>query len=298
MYTAAFDISKITKPVTDVGFIGNNNTKRIEIEYHNIFDDVADNVYSILSEYDNDDPNTAVEVLELLQDYANKLFEWSQDAIGGIIYKLNDESDREWQKHANKMSGYLRHTLETAPVLPLMQDYMRQNVGLIQSMPLRAAERVQELVMENLKTGKHRAEGLVDQIMNIGNVTKNRAKLIARTEVSKMSTGLTMARSEATGIGWYVWKSSHDARVRGSHNLMDQVLISWGDPPSPEELDHKKSYGHYHAGSTFNCRCYPRPLIRMDDVSWPCKVYHNGSITRMRKADFMELSKGQVPMAA
>jgi SPP1 gp7 family putative phage head morphogenesis protein len=298
MYTASFDISKIAKPVMDVGYLGNNNTKRIEIEYHSLLDDVAGNVYNILNDYDENDPDSVIDLLETLQDYANQLFDWSQDALGGIIYKLNDESKREWDKHANKMGGYLRHTLETAPVLPLMQDYMRQNVGLIQSMPLRAAERVQELVLENLKTGQYRAEGLVDQIMNIGNVTKNRAKLIARTEVSKMSTGLTMARSEATGIGWYVWRTSHDARVRGSHNLMDQVLISWDDPPSPEELDHKKSYGHYHAGSTFNCRCYPRPLLRYEDVNWPCKVYRNGSIERMRKADFIELSQGQVPLAA
>jgi len=78
---------------------------------------------------------------------------------------------------------------------------------------------------------------------------------------------------------------------------MDQVLVAWDNPASPETLDGaKRSYGHYHPGETYNCRCYARPLIRIDDVSWPHKVYHNGSIVMMRKADFTELSAGQIPL--
>ncbi len=187
-----------------------------------------------------------------------------------------------------------------APIKPLLEKYMEDNVKLIKSVPLNAAKRIEKIVLENIKMGAQRAEGLTDIVMAIGELPdtmRSRAKLIARTETAKMTTGLTRARSEALGMGWYVWRSTHDIRVRSSHKLMDQVLVSWDDAPNPELLDHqKRDYGSYHPGEIFNCRCYARPLIRIDDVQWPHKVFHNGSIIRMRKADFIKISAGQIPV--
>jgi hypothetical protein len=37
-------------------------------------------------------------------------------------------------------------------------------------------------------------------------------------------------------------------------------------------------------------------MVRIDDIDWPAKVYHNGSIVMMKKADFAELSAGQIPL--
>jgi len=177
-----------------------------------------------------------------------------------------------------------------------MEQYLADNVGLIQSMPLRAAERVQELVLQSLKTGEYRAEGLAEQIINVGNITRNRAKLIARTEVARISTGFTKARSEVLDLPWYMWKTSHDARVRSSHKLMNKVLIKWNDPAAPEELDplSKKSYGHYHPGEIFNCRCFPQPIIHIDDITFPANIYRGGRIQYINKSDFMALNSGQM----
>jgi uncharacterized protein with gpF-like domain len=110
--------------------------------------------------------------------------------------------------------------------------------------------------------------------------------LIARTEVSKTSTALTRARSEDIGIRWYVWKTSEDARVRSSHKHMDNVLISWSSPPSPEKLDGLRSVGHYHAGEIWNCRCYAEPVIEVEYLSWPHKVYCGGQIVKMSRKQF------------
>jgi hypothetical protein len=68
------------------------------------------------------------------------------------------------------------------------------------------------------------------------------------------------------------------------------VLVSWRDPPSPEELaGEEKTYGKYHAGEIFNCRCEPLPLIEAEDVSWPHKVYTGGKIRMLGLKEFKRL---------
>lgn len=273
---------------------------RWEREYNALLNAVTRNVERILHRFSPNDPASSIEVIKELQGYAEKLEDWAKEKIGGIIYNLNDDSRKKWEKQSANISKYLRIEMEKAPIKGLLKQYMEENVKRIKSVPLNAAKKIEKIVLENLKTGAERAESLTDIVMQIGKLPdsmRSRAKLIARTEIAKMSTGLVKARAVSSDINWYVWRSTHDIRVRSSHKLMDKVLVAWDDPASPEELDGaKRSYGHYHPGEIFNCRCYARPLIRISDVEWPAKVYRNGRITMMRKADFMEISAGQIPI--
>jgi hypothetical protein len=87
--------------------------------------------------------------------------------------------------------------------------------------------------------------------------------------------------------------------VRGSHRLLQGVLVQWSDPPSPEALFHERSYGHYHAGNTFNCRCYPAPVLNLNTLVWPHRVYAGGAIRMMTLVRFKEMFQIQsVPLAA
>ena len=134
--------------------------------------------------------------------------------------------------------------------------------------------------------------------MKTKDITKNRAATIARTEISRAATGLTKARSEAINIYWFIWRSTKDIRTRKAHKLLNGVLVNYSDPPSPESLIGEKSYGYYLPGAIFNCRCYAAPLIRIDDISWPAKVYRNDKIERMARNKFVELTEGQYRLAA
>ena len=126
-------------------------------------------------------------------------------------------------------------------------------------------------------------------------LAENRIRLIARTEISRAETDLTRARAERIGADWYQWATSEDQRVRKSHKNMDKVLVAWNDPPNPEVLVNEKSNaGHYNGGSTYNCRCLCLPIISLDEISWPARVYSAGSITRMTRAKFSKLSGYQI----
>ena len=44
--------------------------------------------------------------------------------------------------------------------------------------------------------------------------------------------------------------------------------------------------GNYGPGEIYNCRCYPEPLLRFDQTSWPAKVYYKGRVQHMTLAAF------------
>lgn len=220
-----------------------------------------------------------------------------------MITALYVGSRRTWREAAREaMKGreiydMLQRELQ-GPVGDRVRDLVEQNARLITSFPLDIAKRANAFVREEAEKGR-RASAIADDLMRqFPDMAESRIQLIARTETSKASTALTRARSEELGTIAYIWRSSKDARVRSSHRRMDGVIVLWNDPPSPEELDHVKSYGRYHAGDTFNCRCFPVPLLRLDKIQWSARVHVNGEITRMTRADFESFAGGAYAAAA
>ena len=173
----------------------------------------------------------------------------------------------------------------------LMQ--VRTNAWYIKTFPRDIARELTDYIQSESMKGR-RAYSIAKELQEIYDEKSiARMNLIARTETSKTQTALTQARAESIGISWYVWRTSEDARVRNSHEHMEGVLIKWSDPPNPEALDpnaEQKPYGSYHAGETFNCRCYPEPVVSLDFLDFPMQVYHSGSIQRMTKAQFENIT--------
>ncbi len=298
MYIKPYIHDTEKKPVNvfDTDFSYN---KRIEREYYSRLNQVNNQIDEILWGYDANDPMSSIDVTQALEDYSNSLLDWATDLVGGVVYNLNIDDERAWRSHSAAISKHLKWEVQHVPLEPIMADYINENVKLIKSLPLTAAQKVQQMVLKNLYTGEYRADELSEKIRGLGSITKSRAKLIARTEIAKMSTGLTKARSEFLNIPWYIWKTSGDIRVRSSHQKMNKVLVRWSDPASPEELDkQKRTYGHYHPGQIFNCRCFAQPVIRIEDITFPTKVYYNGQIQTMTREKFVELAGNQMPIAA
>lgn len=177
----------------------------------------------------------------------------------------------------------------------LYHDIVKANAQYITTVPENIAERLTVRMAKGYEVGL-RPEDLMQEVLSEWpSMSAKHAKLIARTEVSKASTALTRDRCEKAKVEWYVWRNSEDERVRSSHRFMDGVIVPWNEPPNPEALDPKreqKPYGNYHAGETFNCRCYPQPLLEFSDVSWPHKVYYQGRVKRMTLAEFKRINGG------
>ena len=171
-----------------------------------------------------------------------------------------------------------------------INQLVHENSGLIKSLPQRIAGTINHHIYMQFTQGV-RSETIMEQIRPYMHGAKEyQIQRLARTEVAKADTAITEVRALDLGLNWYVWKSAHDARVRKSHKLMNDVLVQWNDPPSPELLVGEKFEGRYPAGGVFNCRCVALPLVRVEQISFPVRIYINGSIMRMGYAQFVGIS--------
>lgn len=175
---------------------------------------------------------------------------------------------------------------------------IRENAKLIKTIPRNVAATIVHHIQQRQAEGI-RSEKIVREIApKMKHLKEFQINRIARTEVAKADTAVTRVRAESIGLNWYVWESSEDSRVRPAHRLMDRVLVNWNDAPAPEALDRKKSQGHYHAGNIYNCRCVALPLVSIDEIHFPCKVYTKNKIRLLTKRQFVLLSGGQRNLAA
>jgi len=223
---------------------------------------------------------------EFLRKYA---WQAAQRMVVGLLY----DGANSWRAAAREsMQGRriyeaLRSELR-GPVGGRVRQLIVQNARLISSLPLEIAEKVAQQVAESQQAGE-RAENFSSTLT--AHLTRSRARLIARTETSKASTALTQARSEELGLQWWVWQTSQDQRVRLAHRKMQGVLCSWNDLPAPEQLVGEKSAGHYAAGNIYNCRCYPEPLLYLDQIKWPHRCYRAGSVRYVTRAEFFRIAR-------
>jgi len=98
-----------------------------------------------------------------------------------------------------------------------------------------------------------KAVSMIQQIRQIGNVTVNRARLIARDQTAKLNSTLNQQRQQNLGVTQYIWRTSGDGRVRETHKDNNGKVFNWDKPP--------KDTGH--PGHDINCRCVAEPIIEL-----------------------------------
>lgn len=145
---------------------------------------------------------------------------------------------------------------QTEPWLEQMASaFTKTNVGLIKSIPEKYFQEIEDLVMRKVQAGG-RYEEIRDILEEEGrgkgrfDISKNRAKLIARDQVGKFDGNLTRMRQTELGISRYIWRTSQDERVRPSHSALNGKFFSWDKPPDVG-----------HPGQDIQCRCTADPII-------------------------------------
>lgn len=240
---------------------------------------------------DLDKYNSLMAEFQDSQEYSDFVMAAVQRMVTGLSTG-NYDTWRKAAKEASKGNQLYRSLLLEMQkgIGSAIYDQIMENANLIRTLPTDTAKKVVENITKEAYKGKRASEiaRMIEE--ETSKHSRASAKLIARTEVSKATTALTKARSEDLGLRWYVWRTALDGdRVRKSHRNMEGVLVAWSNPPSPEELVGEPSVGNYHAGNIWNCRCYPEPLISVEDVHWPHKVYYQGKIQKLSKREFEQM---------
>jgi len=174
------------------------------------------------------------------------------------LTEIGRRDTRAWEQYSRQMGMAMREELVSSSTGVVLRAALARQVDLITSLPTVAAQRVHDLTVENLAQSKRPAQ-IAEEIMKTGQVTKSRATLIARTEVARTASELTEARAVAVGSTHYIWRGVRDKRERDSHWHMEGRVCEWANPP---EVEPGK---RYHAGRIYNCRCWPEPIVPLDD---------------------------------
>jgi SPP1 gp7 family putative phage head morphogenesis protein len=220
-----------------------------------------------------------------------------------MIFHINVKNARTWREAAARSSKArvlyeaLKQEMNGATGARVHQ-LVRENASLISSLSLDAARVLTDEVQKAAQAGARPKTMAKIMQRRFPELLRSRTHLISRTETAKASTALTAARCERLSIDWYQWETSSDQRTRLSHKKMHGVIVPWSKPPSPEELVGEKSQGHYQAGEIYNCRCVVIPILTLDDISFPARVYWNGHIETMTKPQFKLIAVGLEERAA
>lgn len=268
-------------------------TRIIQDSFGNAFNYLIDIFNDIAYSSGNDTQNYMDKMRNFQNSEPYNSFVYS--IVKRMVTPIAVQNMRTWRMAAKKATKnpYLYRMLMREINNGLKNDIdiqIEENASLIKTLPLDVANKVTKDISEMTLKGMRASEIAKVIREQTDKHSRASAKLIARTEVSKTTTALTKARCDNLDIRWYIWRTVKDGkRVRESHRVMEDVLVCWNEPPSPEALVGEKSVGNYHAGNIWNCRCYPEPVIDIEDIKWPHKVYHNGKIQMMGKMQFKQM---------
>lgn len=144
------------------------------------------------------------------------------------------------------------------PVALEMARAARANIDLIESIPEQYFDRLREDITESWATGQPWAS-IVDRVQEIGDITENRAALIARDQTSKLNAAFNGVRQKELGIEKFEWQTADDERVRDTHADLDGQVFRWDAPPT---VDGETAT----PGTPINCRCVAGPVFELEEA--------------------------------
>lgn len=230
-------------------------TRKTERWYNRQLLKVAKRVGAIVSSFPNaGDLGTLPGVERALFAYADLLHDWSTVTAAKMLHDVNRADEQAWRDNTVDMSRALREELRQTRTGDTLRELLGEQVTLIKSIPLDAAQRVHDLTLAGLESSG-RAREVAKDIDRQNEVSASKATLIARTEVARSASKLTEARAQQLGSDGYIWRTSEDGDVRDSHREMNGRYVRWSHAPTLSDGTTT------HAGQIFNCRCYPDPVI-------------------------------------
>jgi len=227
--------------------------RRAERIYSQQLSRLAKQIGQIITGYKPTDLNEASTLNDMLRRYADALTPWATKVASDMLTEVNARDIGAWRALGSEISKGVMRDIMLAPAGEAMRELLGEQVTLIKSIPLDAAQRVHELTLKGLEDST-RANQIAKEIMRSGEVSKSKAMLIAHTEVARTGSILTETRAKHVGSDGYIWQTSRDGDVRQSHKEMQGKLVKWSDPPTLDGMTG-------HAGCFPNCRCWAEVLL-------------------------------------
>lgn len=258
---------------------GKPKVSGVQSSYSKALRGVARRIGEMVDLYDPEDYTSLSSLQTLLRRYAKALKPWAARVAASMLADVNRKDQAMWERLSGEIGAQMRFDIRKTHVGTTIRQLMQEQVDLITSLPLEASERVHKLAIEGLQ-GERRARDIAKMIYASQEVTKSRAVLIARTEVSRAATVLSQVRAGQAGITHYIWRTAGDGTVREGHKAMEGKVCEWAHPPAVNE--NGRIYYH-HPGAIWNC--FPgETLVTPGKVSRVIRARYSGELVRVRAA--------------
>lgn len=196
------------------------------------------------------------------------------DRIASIAKMTKNVSLMEWKRAVHDTLGI--DLLSDYYNASFYEEYLRrwidENVLKIKSIPQITLDEMRDIILDGYRRGRS-IRDIQREIQETYNVTKHKARMLARDQVASLNSQISQAQQRDAGVTEYVWSTSKDSRVRDCHAELEGKTFSWDDPP--EMWYETKSRGivytgrHCHPGEDFLCRCVAIPKFNFENLSIP-----------------------------
>lgn len=199
------------------------------------------------------------EMIKALLAYSKLIEPWARRQSAKMLFKVSQKSKAAFTKQSKLIGKLMQSSVAEADVGRAAEEMMKEQVLLIQSIPVKAAERAQKLALEAAYSGA-RASEVAEELARSGKVSESDAIRIARTETARANASINQTRAQSVGSKSYRWRNAEDESVRHAHKFykgkrLDGRVFLWSQPPTLED----GTTGH--PGTFPNCRCYAEPVF-------------------------------------
>lgn len=174
------------------------------------------------------------------------------DTIRKAASKASRRTDKlnakQVDKQIKRVQGVQR--IETPSTAKQRASFVRGNVKLIKTIPTKHFGKIREIVDTGFQKGTS-SSVLKKRILEVADVTKRRAALIARDQIGSLNATMAKERQTRNGIEKFVWRTVGDERVREEHEALEGQTFKWTTGAPSEGFP----------GDPINCRCFAEPVL-------------------------------------
>ncbi len=173
-----------------------------------------------------------------------------------VVRILTLESSRHTQKFlatAKRALGIdLALVVRQEDLAGYLENAALRSASLIKGLTDDTIRRVSQTVINSVLNGIP-AKDLKRKLGEDFGFADSRAKLIARDQTAKVNSDLNRIRHTQAGITHYVWRTSHDERVRPRHKQLDGITYEYGKETGAEQ--------GLPPGQPIQCRCIAQAIV-------------------------------------
>lgn len=186
-----------------------------------------------------------------------------EEQIKAAAYLIRGVVNQGWSKAVERtlgvkiLSGYYDETFYKE----LLEQWFRENMQMISSIPQELVRQIRDILWEDI-TNRATTEQMAQHIRHTCKVSESKAKFIARDQVGKLQSRLTMQQQKDAGVREYIWSSKNDSKVRNQHRKLNGKKFSWDSPP----ISDPKTGRRCHPGEDYGCRCVALPVFNKNVI--------------------------------